>query len=307
MLWFFALIVLLQGEAPGNPDEARFVTEDIPRFWQAYDAVKAGAEAVPTFQKLYLDTASPGLAAFIESRIQAAEDLVAVLDRHPNYYAGIRANTLKVKDLEPQIRGYFEKLKALYDDAVFPDVYFLVGRMNSGGTVAPAGLLIGTEVYGQDDQTPKHELGAWERAAFGRFEDLPYIVIHELIHFQQAPFQIRNLLGASLHEGIADYLCEMVAGKQINGHLHAFGNVREQELWQRFQADMPGQDASSWLYNGSNATDEWPADLGYYMGFKIAEAYYGRAGDKRQAVKDILTLTDPEDFLEKSGYADKFK
>jgi uncharacterized protein YjaZ len=52
-----------------------------------------------------------------------------------------------------------------------------------------------------------------------------------------------------------------------------------------------------------SASGEKPADLGYYVGYKICEAYYNQAKDKKQAVKDILTIQDYKQFLAKSGYA----
>ena len=49
-----------------------------------------------------------------------------------------------------------------------------------------------------------------------------------------------------------------------------------------------------------------PADLGYYIGYKIAEAYYKNAADKKQAVKDILEIKDFNEFLKASKYEEKF-
>lgn len=60
-------------------------------------------------------------------------------------------------------------------------------------------------------------------------------------------------------------------------------------------------DTSNWLYQGNRATGR-PADLGYWMGYKIAKAYYDKATDKRTAVKEILRFTDSKAFLEASGY-----
>ncbi len=45
-----------------------------------------------------------------------------------------------------------------------------------------------------------------------------------------------------------------------------------------------------------------PGDLGYYFGYRIAQAYYNRATDKKQAVVDIIEMDDPLLFLQKSGY-----
>jgi hypothetical protein len=46
--------------------------------------------------------------------------------------------------------------------------------------------------------------------------------------------------------------------------------------------------------------------MGYWMGFKISEAYYKNAADKKQAVRDILVVKDCQEFLTASRYAEKF-
>ena len=47
--------------------------------------------------------------------------------------------------------------------------------------------------------------------------------------------------------------------------------------------------------------------LGYFMGYRIAQAYYERAPDKKTAIRDILRVKNAEDFLERSGYAEGFR
>ncbi|MBC7808379.1 MAG: hypothetical protein H7145_19775 [Akkermansiaceae bacterium] len=68
---------------------------------------------------------------------------------------------------------------------------------------------------------------------------------------------------------------------------------------------MNGKDISNWFYQGDRAKDR-PADLGYYIGYKICEAYYERAKDKNAAVRAMLETTDVAAFLKASGYAEKF-
>jgi hypothetical protein len=38
------------------------------------------------------------------------------------------------------------------------------------------------------------------------------------------------------------------------------------------------------------------------MGYRITQAYYDRAPDKRQAITDILSIRDFDAFLAASGY-----
>ncbi len=56
-----------------------------------------------------------------------------------------------LENYKPQMLASFKKLKEIYPDAVFPNVYFIVGRMNAGGTVTFKGLLIGIDMYGKTD------------------------------------------------------------------------------------------------------------------------------------------------------------
>lgn len=48
------------------------------------------------------------------------------------------------------------------------------------------------------------------------------------------------------------------------------------------------------------------ADLGYFIDARICEAYYERAEDKQQAIRDLIIVSDPAAILEKSGYAKRF-
>ena len=196
-------------------------------------------------------------------------------------------------------------MKEIYPDAVFPPVYFVVGRMNSGGTLTDKGLLIGAEMYGKRPDTDLSELDDWLKAVLGSVDRVPYIVAHELIHFQQNTVRERTLLSASIREGSADFIGELISGGQINPHLHKYGDPREKELWEEFSKEMEGKDYSNWLYQGEKSKDR-PADLGYYIGYKIVESYYRKADDKKQAIKDILNIKDFNSFLRASGYENKF-
>jgi hypothetical protein len=58
------------------------------------------------------------------------------------------------------------------------------------------------------------------------------------------------------------------------------------------------------LYNGWDikGRGDRPADLGYWMGYRITKSYFERASDKRQALRDILTIKDFDRFLANSRY-----
>ena len=88
--------------------------------------------------------------------------------------------------MEKQMRAAFKKFKSIYPEAVFPDVYFLIGVTSSGGTTGPIGFLIGTEMYGKTAKTPMEELSAWFKVVLSPVEQVPAIVAHEIASLQSA-------------------------------------------------------------------------------------------------------------------------
>ena len=125
-----------------NPAAARIVTEDIPRFWGAFDAMTSATDTMP-LRTQYLDRGTIGLTDFTNARWKSAKTLTAMVWPLRSYYASIRQNTLTVERMEPALRRAFQALDTMYDGAVFPDVYFAIGGMSTGGTTSNDGLLIG--------------------------------------------------------------------------------------------------------------------------------------------------------------------
>lgn len=286
------------------------VFADIPRFWEAWDAA-AGLDQtgrVEAFQRLYLDRGSPGLKSFLSARIGSAKDLVAEIDQRPRYYAQLRAQQQTLADLAPKLCAALQGLKRLLPDATIPPAYFLIGRMNSGGTVDTSGLLIGTEMYGRRADTPADELNDWHRTVLGAPEQLPHIVAHELVHTQQGPesFSDQSLLAASIREGTADFLAELSSGRHINQAAHTWAEPRAETLWEEFQSVMDQNDYAGWLYDSSQVPKR-PADLGYWMGYRIACAYYRKADDQTEALKTLLRLSNAHTVLEQSQVDTDFR
>ncbi|HNQ14680.1 MAG TPA: DUF2268 domain-containing putative Zn-dependent protease [Pyrinomonadaceae bacterium] len=289
-------------EMNADPAKAQIVTSDIELFWKAYDKATPANDLI-VYRDEYLKKGSPGLQAFTALRIGSVCRLVDTISARPKYYAALRASSLKVAGYEPRMRESFRKLKEIYPDAEFPNVYFVVGAMNSGGTLTGKGLLIGVEMYGKTDATDVSELSNWHKAVLNPIEKIPLIVAHELIHYQQR-YEMGNdttLLGKAIQEGSADFIGELISGGTINEHLFKFGDPIEKQLWLEFKKEMNGTDVSNWLYQGDKAVGR-PADLGYYIGYKITRSYYENATDKKQAIRDILNIKDFGKFLEASKY-----
>jgi hypothetical protein len=293
-----------------KPRAVALVSSDIKNFWEAFDEAQRSEDPVAVMQEHYLDRGSPGLQDFVKSRIESAKDLWAVVKTHETYYNSIRSITLSVEqnsDIKEKIYANFEAVEELYPEAKFVDVYFLIGRMNSGGTTSNRGLLLGTEFFGKTATTPLEELDSWEKAVIKPLEQLPFLVTHELIHVLQyqagANLSDDTLLDMVLIEGSADFITMLATGETPKEPYFNYGTQHEAELWAEFSKDMNDKkDATNWLYQGSKATTR-PADLGYFIGYRILEAYYQKAADKAQALKDILRLEDSKAILAGSGYA----
>lgn len=285
-----------------DPLKTEIITSDLDNFWIAFEQAKPDFNP-ETFQKLYIDKGSKGVEGFMKGRIKSADNLAKVVKGRVNYYSSVKPSTDKIAGMKAEIINSLVKLKELYPKAIFPPVYFVIGGLSSGGTSSKDGLIIGAEMYGLTPETPTGELNSWLKTVIKPVEEVPHIVAHELIHFQQT-YDGGNLLQASLKEGSADFIAELISGKHINGHVHDFANPKEKELWLEFKSKMREKNYDGWLYS---STEGRPNDLGYWMGYKITKAYYDQATDKQQAIEDILTIKDEEKFLAASGYVAKFK
>lgn len=311
LLFVFAISINVSAQTENaeinrDPAAAKIVTSDIALFWKAFDKATRENDLI-VYRDEYLKKGSAGLKEFWRVRIENSCELVNAINYAPKYYAATRGQTAKLDSFEPRIRSSFQNLKEIYPDAVFPDVYFLVGRMNSGGTLTRTGLLIGVEMYAKTGETDMSTFSDWHKAVLGSMDRIPFIVAHELVHYQQDhPADDQTLLRRSVSEGAADFIATLIAGGHSNRHLHEYGDPKEAALWNEFKTEMLGNDVSNWLYQGDEAKDR-PADLGYYIGFKIAESFFDKSSDKKAAVKKILEIKDFKKFLADSGYEEKFK
>jgi hypothetical protein len=287
-----------------DPNRAAIVTSDVNLFWATYDAVQRSSNPEMLIEKDYFLRGSPGLQDFIFARIYSARDLCSVINRMPKYYATLRPATLHIKDFTPRIRASFRRMKELYPDSTFPDVYFLIGRLNSAGTTGPSGLLLGADMFGKGPQVPLDELDEWHRAVIQPVDSIPGVVAHELIHYQQR-MEGKTLLAAALREGSADFIGELISGENMNQTARNYGFEHEPELWMQFTLDMHGTDTSHWMYEGKVVNGR-PADLAYFIGYRISQAYYEKAADKKKAIAEILNSKDADQLLNDSGYAKRF-
>lgn len=273
-----------------NPDDVTFYNQDITNFWNIFDKTNIKFKG-KVLQKEYLDKGSIGLRAFIPYRIESGNKLARTIRKNLAYYQSIRKNSLEIESRKEEFYISFRKLKNIYPKAIFPDVYFVIGRKNTGGTIFNNGLVIGAERFGEPNQEFKPDINS---------KYLDDVVAHELIHFQQNYVKDNSLLAQSIREGAGDFLGEMIAGSHTNKETYAYGEKHRVELWKEFSLLKDGANWDNWLYRSKDKSR--PDDLGYWMGYKICESYYKQSENKMQAIHDILNIDNFNLFLEKSGF-----
>ncbi len=287
-------------------DSVKFFSSDIKNFWQAFDDssnqnIKKCAEI---FDKIYLKNASPGLKDFYEVRLESSDSLCKFVNKYRPYYAETRKMMPNLDDYSEQILSAYKKFKNLYPDASNVEVYYLIGKTTTAGTIKENRLLIGLEMFSSGENTihkpfvPQHLL-----PYKFTFKSIPPLVTHELIHTQQKwEGDLDELLELSLNEGSADFLTKQVLGYTANDSLYIYGSKNEKSLKSLFRSKMHTKDVSDFLYNAFSSKNP---DLGYFMGYQIVAAYYKKQNDKTAAIKNILYIHDPQKFLDESEYYSK--
>jgi hypothetical protein len=268
-------------EPQPDPDSARLVTSDIDRFWTAVG--RAPEDSLARYlRREYIEPGSAGLQDFIPGRIKSSAALAESYRKNRARYDAARPNMARIAEAAPQIHAAFRRFKAMYPEAKFPDVYFVVGRFNSGGTSKPSGLILGAEMI---------------RDVNG----LPWLAAHELVHFQQRDSGSPTLLAQAFAEGTADFVASLVMDRDDSSEKYRYGLAHEHELWTEFAPQMHGTERGIWMY--TKPPGDRPNDLGYFIGSRIARAYYERATDKRAALRELILADDVDEILRRSGYS----
>ena len=291
LLTILLLIVGCGSKLNTNPDDIQVITSDIDRFWSTVDNYEG--ELSVALDKEYIEKGTDGLKDFTSTQIINAEKLANQYLADKKYYASIRNNSLLTIETKEDIIKYFKVFKSIYPKAKFPDIYYLIGRRSSGGTVSENGLLI--------------LIGAEVHTDFNKYVPT---VIHELMHPNQA--EINSSWGSSLtqaiHEGGADFIASLVLGDSIkmNDETYNYGYQHEEELWREFSTKMyetgeiGQEEIYKWFYGGQK--EGVPTMLGYFIGYQITKSYYDKMENKQKAIYRILHPHFSKRLLKDSGY-----
>jgi uncharacterized protein YjaZ len=134
-----------------------------------------------------------------------------------------------------------------------------------------------------------------------------HVIAHEYGHIQQPGSDFEEgspnatVLRVSLLEGVAELIAELTSGSVGNLGLTRWTNGKEADIESAFVRDMDSTDLSKWVYNYRPGSAE-PYDFGYWVGYRIAKAYYLRSDNSKVALKQLIELEDPKAIFEASGW-----
>jgi hypothetical protein len=293
LLWLGSVLVsatALAAQAQSTSPEIH--TEDVDRFYKVYEAA-GGHPTAEQLQRDYIDLGSEGLHELAKLRNVTGARIAATVEKSPEIYTRARRCMAVLPRVRPRVDAALSKLLRLYPQARTPPVTIAVGRGKPVGVGSPVtGLQIGLEALCSAEwMNPDVE------------DRFVHVIAHEYAHVQQlrelVDHEHPTVLERSLIEGAAEFVAELTSGKTGYSHFAALTKGREQEIETAFVADVDQTDLSRWA---DNSTMEKGGDLGYWVGYRIVKVYYQRAADKQQALREILELSDPKAFLQKSGW-----
>jgi len=289
---------------------------DLQEFNAALAAMDAG-EAPLSAIETYVEQASPAFQAYAERYDTSVDSIAAAYAARPAYYRSLPALEAYIAAREGEIVSALNRLEAMAPAGEVVPAYFMVADQRAGGTpVLVSGeagpqinIAIAVDMIALTDATDMSEFpnGTGGRA---HASDLPQVVVHENAHVLQLASQGGleaylsiyspeggSMLAVAVREGCAEYVTYLASGWRL-GDRHIYGEANERALWVEFEAvmDAPPFSVPGWFAGNNPEHADWPAQIGYWMGFRICEYHHQSAADREAAIGELFSLYAPEDL-----------
>ena len=308
------LFVVCSAILVAQPTRPVVITSDIDRFWLAFDQIKATPDTSKhrgLITALFIDKGTPGLRAMMTARRYTAQGYLDAIRLYPRFWNSIRANTLRAPSLAAAIDTGIRQLRFIYPELRPAPVYFTIGALRSNGTTLDGQVLIGSEIALGDSATDTSELAPRfanivTYMTTNPIRNVVQLNVHEYVHTQQRSYPYR-LLHVSLSEGIAEFISVQATGKASTSPAIRYGREHTARVRDRFASILLSPSAIDWwLYNDTD-NEFGIRDLGYYVGYAIAEGVYTQASSKRRAIKSLIELDYSSDesvaqIVDSSGF-----
>ncbi|WP_462267897.1 DUF2268 domain-containing putative Zn-dependent protease [Mucilaginibacter sp.] len=313
-LFCIAACLMISVAGYAQKSNITLVYTDVDNFWKAYDRIVSTKDSALQYHYLnqyFISKATPGLKAMMQVRDYTPKDYVEAINSYPLFWNSLRPNTYKTESYANAIAANVDRLKALYPDLKPAEIYFVMGAFRSPGTTQGNRVLIGSETAMADERMTTSELSKTlpNTAAYIKtspIRNLVFTNVHEYVHTQQKTTVGDDLLAQCTLEGVAEFMAEKATGQPSTLQAIVYGNNHAERVKEVFAQQMFNRSNGFWLY--SNAQNEFGVrDLGYYVGYAICKNYYNRAKNKKQAIKDMITLdyndaAALQNFTDQSGY-----
>lgn len=307
---FFGSILLSHCQ-PSPPSDPIIITQDIAYFWEAYDSIQSTADTLQQrafLQELYLDRGSQGLTSLLAVRRYTAEEYLQAIRNYPKYWASIRPFTLQADQYAEEIHRGIQGFAGIYPDYRPAKVYFEIGAFRTPGTAIDSVVLIGAELAMGNDQVITEELPpnldyVRQYLRQNPSENLGFLNVHEYVHTQQNAIGGYDLLSQSLFEGVPEFVATLAMDQASPTPAIAYGASHETEVKAIFEREMFSPWFYRWIWNDT-LNEFGVRDLGYYVGYAMAQRFYEKSADKQAAIKSMIEL-DYQDSLAVAAFADK--
>jgi hypothetical protein len=285
-------------EITHDPHEVVLSYDDVTNFVRALEMMESETDSIAVLSREYLDEASVGLAEYVRAREFEAVDFLEAIRADRASFTELTGLRVQLASQEAAIREALSGMNRVTPNTSFVPVYYFVGTGHAGLQAEPSehGLLLAISELAEDPSV------------------LRLVIVHETVHVQQALavgmeeyMQIfgpkMSLLALSIREGTAEYFTYLSTGQYAKQAAYDYLLAHESEIWTRFETDMNERLPGDWMFSRPEDPEQ-PVDLGYVVGARIVQSFYEGAVDKAEAVREILSITDFSDFLERSGYSD---
>ncbi|MCP9764137.1 DUF2268 domain-containing protein [Lacihabitans soyangensis] len=307
------------------------ITTDLENFGEMYGQLPTAKTTEDTLNLIRANLLAKGSATFKEyiqlkeslNNYKIEEEFLNKLRLYPKYYASVlrQSEVFKSKEIIQRINAAYGKLLKIYPEAKIKPNVICIGIMDDGGKSFESGQYVGLELFTCNSFADTTEVvettGLIDYLKAGSFDinRMDELIVHELVHLSQfkgndeflktfkGTIQYIPLLGEGGAAFIADLVFDFkatIGPGTFNAIQYKYCEENKDRLWQDYKNLTDMSKISDYFYKN---TDLYPVrSVGYYLGYQVCKQYYEKAKNKKQAIKDIIEVTDYDGLVRKSGF-----
>jgi uncharacterized protein YjaZ len=301
------------------------ITSDLENFKYTFDNLQDAKnlkDTIDLIQQNVIDKASPTFKEYLDLKEQGGQNVineyVRCLKNYPKYYRSVleQSEIFKNKTQIKKIESAYKRLMKFYPNAKLKPNVICIGIMDDGGKSFKSGQYIGLEVFACNEKANKSELDDFKKDYLGGgsfdLKKIDEVITHELVHLSQfkgdenfaktfkGTIKFIPLLSEGGASFVTDYIYNYKAtigpGVFYQEQLD-YCNKNKSQLW----LDYLHEDEFNKFFWAINP--KYPVQrIGYYLGYQVCKSYLDKSKNKMQAIKDIIEVTDWDNFVLKSGF-----